>query len=401
MIVTLQTQRVQTLEQVRRVAEGNEPVDFALAERASAYEFIGRTLVQFDYAALGKADKGAVKAYLGKMTGLSRAQLTRLMAQHRSTRRLRDRRSASREALVVVDRGIATEEQCVKWLRENAYRYLVVSRERTRHFDPEAAQRIETAQRQGVHLHKAVSDDGQEVRLHCFSEERANKERAIVERFATGFDQALTKLSEGLLRPRTEKRAGKIRERIGRLKAKSRGIAQHYHIDIDTDPSGERATAVRFTRQPVRRLPEDREAPELECEVVQVRLAELTLHAPRQWGACWLALTLWERLELDRFWGPRLPASREGTRWLDILKIQVCYRLIDPGSDWRLHRQWYEHSALRDLLGCDRVIASTTLYRCLDKLTAHKQEFFSFLRARWTTLFNARFDIVLYERATD
>ena len=74
-------------------------------------------------------------------------------------------------------------------------------------------------------------------------------------------------------------------------------------------------------------FPEDREAPELDCEVVQVRLSELTLHAPRQWGACWLALTLWERLELDRFWGPRLPANREGTRWLDILKVQVCYRL--------------------------------------------------------------------------
>ena len=93
MIVTLQTQRVQTLEQVRRVAEGNEAVDFALADRASAYEFVRRTLVQFDYTALGKADKGAVKAYLGKMTGLSRAQLTRLMAQHRSTGRIRDRRS--------------------------------------------------------------------------------------------------------------------------------------------------------------------------------------------------------------------------------------------------------------------------------------------------------------------
>ena len=83
----------------------------------------------------------------------------------------------------------------------------------------------------------------------------ANKERAIVERFATRFEQALTTLSDGLSRPRTEKRAGKIRERIGRLKAKSRGIAQHYHIDIDTDidtdPTGERATAVRFTRQPV------------------------------------------------------------------------------------------------------------------------------------------------------
>ena len=94
MIVTLQTQRVQTLEQLRRVAEGTEPVDFALAERASAYEFIRRTLVQFDYAGLGKADKGAVKAYLAKMTGLSRAQLTRLMTQHRSTGHIRDRRSA-------------------------------------------------------------------------------------------------------------------------------------------------------------------------------------------------------------------------------------------------------------------------------------------------------------------
>ena len=64
--------------------------------------------------------------------------------------------------------------------------------------------------------------------------------------------------------------------------------------------------------------------------------------------------------------------------WLDILKIQVCYRLIDPGSEWRLHRHWYEHSALRDLLGSERAIAGDTLYRCLDKLLAHKQDFFSF-----------------------
>ena len=92
--MTLQTQRARTLEQVRRVAEGNEPVDFTLADRASAYEFIRRTLVQFDYSALGKADKGAVKAYLAKMTGLSRAQLTRLVAQHRGTGHIRDRRGA-------------------------------------------------------------------------------------------------------------------------------------------------------------------------------------------------------------------------------------------------------------------------------------------------------------------
>ena len=128
----------------------------------------------------------------------------------------------------------------------------MVSRERIRHFDPEAAQRIETASAPGrASCTRSCPKTPRRLRLHCFSEERANKERAIVERFATRFEQALTKLSEGLSRPRTEKRAGNIRERIGRLKAKSRGIAQHYHIDIDTDPTGELATAVRFTRQPV------------------------------------------------------------------------------------------------------------------------------------------------------
>ena len=165
--------------------------------------------------------------------------------EHRTLAEMLDALDAPREALVVMDRGIATEE-CVKWLRDNDYRYLVVSRERIRHFDPEAAQRIETASGQGVHVHKVLSEDAQEARLHCFS-----KERAIVERFATRFEQTLTKLSEGLSRPRTEKRTSKIRERIGRLKTKSRSIAQHYHIDIDTDPTGERATAVRFSRHPV------------------------------------------------------------------------------------------------------------------------------------------------------
>ena len=144
-------------------------------------------------------------------------------------------------------------------------------------------------------------------------------------------------------------------------------------------------------------FPQGREAPALNCEVVRVQVQDVEVHAPRQWGACWLTLCLWECLELDRFWGPRLPASRQGTRWLDILKVLVCYRLIDPGSEWRLHRQWYEHSALRDLLGCDRVLASNTLSRCLDKLVVHKEAFFSFLHERWTRLFDARFDALLYD----
>ena len=145
-------------------------------------------------------------------------------------------------------------------------------------------------------------------------------------------------------------------------------------------------------------FPTDRQAPELDCEVVQVKLNELRLHHPRQWGACWLALKLWEQLELDRFWQPRLPVSRQGTKWLEVLKTQVCYQLIDPGSEWRLHRQWYEHSAMQDLLAsATRVLSDDTLYRCLDKLLAHERAFFSFLRQRWEVLFQARFDILLYD----
>ena len=77
----------------------------------------------------------------------------------------------------------------------------------------------------------------------------------------------------------------------------------------------------------------------------------------------------------------RLLPRRRGTRWLDFLKILACYRLVDPGSERRLHCHWYEDSALRDLLGSDRVIAGDTLYRCLNKLLAHNRDFFSFLRA--------------------
>jgi hypothetical protein len=145
-------------------------------------------------------------------------------------------------------------------------------------------------------------------------------------------------------------------------------------------------------------FPEDRQAPELDCAVVQVRLERLRLERPRQWGACWLALELWGWLQLDEFWAPRLPASRKGTDWFNVLKTLVVYRLIDPGSEWRLHRQWYAASAIGDLLGEDlSVVQPDTLYRCLDKLVAHKAALFSFLTERWQALFGARFEIMLYD----
>lgn len=146
-------------------------------------------------------------------------------------------------------------------------------------------------------------------------------------------------------------------------------------------------------------FPADREVPEHAKEYgVQVRLKDMELHRPRQWGACWLACHLYRELGLEGFWEARLADSREGTRWRHILQTLVCYRLIDPGSEWRLHRQWYAQSAMGDLLGADEgLVEKNALYRCLDKLLVHKQALFSHLTARWRDLFGARFEVLLYD----
>jgi len=146
-------------------------------------------------------------------------------------------------------------------------------------------------------------------------------------------------------------------------------------------------------------FPADRPVPEhAQAHGVQVRLDAMELHQPRQWGACWLACQLYEQLELDRFWARRLPDSREGTCWRHILQTLVCYRLIDPGSEWRLHRLWFEQSAMADLLGADYgLVAKNALYRCLDKVLAHKTALFDHLRQRWQDLFGASFEVLLYD----
>jgi hypothetical protein len=146
-------------------------------------------------------------------------------------------------------------------------------------------------------------------------------------------------------------------------------------------------------------FPADREIPDSAAGYgVQVRLEAMELHRPRQWGACWLACQLYEQLELDRFWSARLPNSRKGTRWRHVLQTLVCYRLIDPGSEWRLHRLWFEQSAMGDLLGADYgLVEIHALYRCLDKLLEHKKALFDHLRQRWQDLFGAKFEVLLYD----
>jgi transposase len=155
----------------------------------------------------------------------------------------------------------------------------------------------------------------------------------------------------------------------------------------------------RERTMPLALFPADRQLPNFAAGFgVQVRLKEMELHRPRQWGACWLACHLYEQLEIDEFWAERLADSREGTCWQHILQTLVCYRLIDPGSEWRLHRQWFEQSALGDLLDEDySLVEKNSLYRCLDKVLQHKEQLFSHLRQRWQDLFGARFEVLLYD----
>jgi transposase len=162
-------------------------------------------------------------------------------------------------------------------------------------------------------------------------------------------------------------------------------------IDGLCDEDGSRVQMALF--------PEDREpAVGLCCETVQVCLKDLQLRSPRQWGGCWLAMYLWGLLGLDEFWSPALPPSREGTRWLSLLKSLVAYRLIDPGSEYRFHREWYVHSAMSDLLGeTFGLAAKNNPYRCMDLLVDHKERLFGFLHKRWTELFGVTHDVLLYD----
>ena len=145
-------------------------------------------------------------------------------------------------------------------------------------------------------------------------------------------------------------------------------------------------------------LATERELQSKEAAAIAVHLKEFRIERPRQWGSCWVGLRAWNLVKLREFWSCRLPPSREGTRWLNVLIALVIYRLVDPGSEWRLHRQWYSQSALGDLLGEDfGLAAKDNLYRCLDRLLEHREELFKYLRGRWQDEFGAKFDVLLYD----
>jgi transposase len=133
---------------------------------------------------------------------------------------------------------------------------------------------------------------------------------------------------------------------------------------------------------------------------LRVRLSEMELRRARSFGDCWLGCELWRQLGLEEFWRERLDEKvrRETVDWEKVLRLLVINRLIDPGSEFRVHRQWFDRSAMGELLGEDFAVAEKDrLYRCLDRILGHKQELFAHLRQRWADLFGAEFDVLLYD----
>jgi len=143
-------------------------------------------------------------------------------------------------------------------------------------------------------------------------------------------------------------------------------------------------------------FPQDREIPADAVNSVQVKLSGLELRHPRSFGHCWLACELWQQLGLDEFWRARLPEAREAVSWEKVLRLLLVNRLLDPGSEFRVHRQWFVDSAMDELLGSDFTVAEKDrLYRCLDRILAHKQELFVWLKQKWADLFAADFEVLL------
>src|SRR5882762_8159188 len=141
----------------------------------------------------------------------------------------------------------------------------------------------------------------------------------------------------------------------------------------------------RYT--PLSLFPEDRPVPADAIDSVQVKVSQMKLQRARPYGNCWLGCELWRQLHLDRFWSEKLPRGREAVAWPQVLELLVVNRLIDPGSEFRLHRQWFDQSAMDVLLGQDFSVAEKDrLYRCLDRVLEHKQDLFVHLQQRWKDL---------------
>jgi hypothetical protein len=147
------------------------------------------------------------------------------------------------------------------------------------------------------------------------------------------------------------------------------------------------------------RLFTDREgqAPEAE-DVAEVLLSSLVVRRPRRFGECWLGCKLWEDLGLRAFWQRCLGEQRGQVPWAKVVELLAVNRLCAPRSELSVHEKWFPQSAMDLLLDTDaRVAEKDRLYRCLDRIVAHKQALEQHLAGRWEDLFGATFEVLLYD----
>jgi len=153
-------------------------------------------------------------------------------------------------ALVIMDAGIATNKN-VEWLIANKFNYLVVSRERSRDIDKEKAQVIRSAGDAEIYIQRQESQCEGEIKLACWSEQRAAKDEGINDRFREKYEEELKKISEGLSKPRFTKKRDAINERIGRLKEKCKRVSSHYRLEMTVDETKDLVTSLTWHYEPL------------------------------------------------------------------------------------------------------------------------------------------------------
>jgi transposase len=137
---------------------------------------------------------------------------------------------------------------------------------------------------------------------------------------------------------------------------------------------------------------------EADVDTIKVKLSQMQLCRPRSFGDCWLACRLWQELGLDEFWQERIDDSRSDIPWSKVLKLLAVNCLVEPASEFYVHRQWFDKTAMDELLNTDyRIAAKDRLYRCLDRILEHKEELCIYLKSRWEDMFGIEFDVLLYD----
>ena len=145
-------------------------------------------------------------------------------------------------------------------------------------------------------------------------------------------------------------------------------------------------------------FPSEVEPPANDPQVARVLLNRVRLERSRQFGASFLGLELWKRLELDRFFEQAVDDKTADVPWSRVAAVLAINRLCAPGSELAIEERWYPSTALDDLLGIEEgKINDTRLYRCLDRILPHKTKLEQHLKQRYGELFGAQFDVLLYD----